>query len=164
MKPLNLLTLGGVALAVAVAGFLTTDAMVTRGLNPILISYLIPAILVLCAAGLLWAGWHVRRLKARKTTWMRPLTAMRVALAARAAATVASGCTGLGAGIALAALQRMDATTMAAAARDGLITAGGALILTVCAVIVERWCLIDSDGDGDGDTGLDRAGMDPVKG
>lgn len=150
MKPLSIIRLIVIAVVVGVIGNLVTLALVVEGMNPVLISFLIPALLTIFAVLLLWAGWHVRRFKERKTTWMTAIGAMRVAIAARACALVSAGVAGFAIGTSIAASTRLDASTMEMAARDGVVAAAGAVFLCVCGVIVERWCLVDTDDGTEG--------------
>ncbi len=153
MRPVSkrrLLVYGIVAaLVVGAAGLV----VVGFGGAPLQITPLLSVLLIVLAALLDWAGLHVKRLKAHQRTWATPLIAMRIAVAARASALVASVVVGALLGVLVASLSRVAAAQMASnALAAGLGVAAG---LTWCVIgyIVERWCIVDDDSEEGPDAG-----------
>ncbi len=147
MKPLSPLHLTLLAVLLAATGGLASVVAVGVGLGPVLITPLLALVYALLAGLLLWAGLAVRRLKAHKRTWMTPILAMRTAIAARACALVGAASVGTLAGIAAVGLTRLQAPAMSSSALGAGVSALAALALTIVAVLVERWCIVDSDDD-----------------
>lgn len=149
MRPVSIPLLGLLAVVAAGAGALLCAVVVGTGHGPVLVTPYLGAVLGAIAALVLWAGLAVRRMRARKRTWMTPILAMRTALFARTCTLVGSAGSGLLAGIAVVSAVQLRATASAAAALDAGLACLGAVLLTVVAVVVERWCVIDSGGDGE---------------
>lgn len=155
MKPLNLklvVAIGSCALALGALGAAVT---IRYGSSPLLVTPWISILFVVIGLWLLVGGRAVKRLKARKDTWVSAAGAAKIAVLARASAYVTSGSAGLLAGIALVSSTRLWAPAMAEGALTGLVGAATALFACICAVVVERWCISDSRDD-EGDRGLGR--------
>ena len=150
MMPLSkawLLLMG--ALSALVSGAIGL-MIVASGGSPILVTPMLALLQGLLAVFLLWAGVHVKRFIAHKSTWVNSLNAMRIALGARASAIVASLLVGALLGILVTTLSRIGAPEMM---RNALACAFGiaaGLLWCVIAVVVERWCIIDEDDHEDG--------------
>lgn len=148
MKPLNrtlVVSVGIVALAV---GSLASALMVRFAGRPIMVTPVLSLLFVVIGVWLLVGGGGVRRLTARRETWVTPVGAARIAVLARSSAYVMSGCGGFLAGVAAVAFTRLWAPAMAFSAWSSLAGAVGAVFACVCAVVVERWC-IDSNSSGE---------------
>lgn len=149
MTPVSKLFLSLVAL---VSFFLLAGGTIVGmsvGGSPLQITPLLGVVFVFLAALILWAGGHVLRYRKKKRTWVDSLTALRIAVAARACALVASFFTGALAGIMAASLTRVFAAAMAANALAAGLSAIAACVWCICGVIVERWCTIDPDDPDD---------------
>lgn len=134
---------GATALVVGAAGLL----LLGFGGAPPIITPMLPILLLVLAGLLVWAGTGVRRFTARKRTWVTPLAAMRIAVAARASALVASILAGALLGILVTSLARLGAPQMAANALASGLAALAALAWCAAGLLVERWCIVDGDGD-----------------
>lgn len=150
MRPLSKggLLLMGALTAALVAGL--SLMILASGGSPVLVTPMLAILQLVLAALLLWAGLHVKRFIARKRTWVTPLSAMRIALSARASAIVASLLVGALLGILLASLSRIGAPEMTRNILASGFGAAAGLAWGAVAVIVERWCLIDEDDREDG--------------
>ena len=112
MMPLSkawLLLMG--ALSALVSGAIGL-MIVASGGSPILVTPMLALLQGLLAVFLLWAGVHVKRFIAHKSTWVNSMHAMRIALGARASAIVASLLVGALLGILVATLSRIGAPEM----------------------------------------------------
>ena len=98
--------------------------------------------LLAIAAGLLWYGWRVRRLRRGRAESLSRLAALRVA--AGAAAGLRSGALLAGAGGLLTICSALGSTsfTRESARAWGILTAA-ALVLAVVGWIVDTWCRIE---------------------
>lgn len=150
MRPLSKggLLLMGALTAVLVAGLSLMS--VASGASPVIVTPMLTILQLLLAALLLWAGLHVKRFIARTRTWVTPLSAMRIALSARASAIVASLLVGALLGILVASLSRIGAPEMMRNVLASAFGAAAGLAWGVIALIVERWCLVDEDDREDG--------------
>ncbi len=149
MKPLNIglvAAVGGVALAL---GALTLAVSVRYGSAQLVVTPWISLLFVAIGVWLLVGGRGVRRLKARKETWVTAPGAARIAALARATSYVASGSSGFLLGTAVVAFTRLWAPAMATAAWTGLAGGLTALFACISACVVERWCIDTSSDDQD---------------
>ncbi|MBB6334011.1 DUF3180 domain-containing protein [Schaalia hyovaginalis] len=147
MTPISRLRLLGLGVGAAVLTGAASLALVSSGGSPLLIAPLLAPLFAVFGLVLGWAGLHVRRFKDRKRTWVTPLAAMRIAIAARASGYVASAAAGVLAGVLVASLGRIEAPLMASNALAAGFACAGALWWCVVAVVVERWCIADIDDD-----------------
>ena len=141
-RRLALFSISAAALVAAI-GFIA----LAFGGSPLLITPLLALLLLALAGLLLWAGLHVRRYKAGKRTWVTPLHAMRIAVAARASALVSSLVLGALLGILATSLARVTASSMAANALASGLALVAALAWCASALVVERWCLADGEDE-----------------
>ncbi|WP_043534380.1 DUF3180 family protein [Actinomyces polynesiensis] len=151
MRPLSVLHLVAGALVSAFLAALGSAVSVGIGHGPALVTPYLAIVYGVLAVALFWAGRAVVRLREHKRTWMTPLKAVRTAVAARASAWTGALSVGVLGGIAAVGSTRLEAAAMSSSATGAGISALAAVVLTVTAVVVERWCTIDTDGhDGDG--------------
>ncbi|QWW19862.1 DUF3180 domain-containing protein [Schaalia sp. 19OD2882] len=164
MKPVAPVLLVVIAVVTGATSGLATAVVLSSGGTPTPPTPFMSVLFVMFALVLVWLGLHVKRLRAHKETWMRPLGAARVAALARASAWVGSLMTGALGGLAAVCLTRMQAQMLVHAALWAGLAAVSALGWGVCAVIVERWCIVDtSDPDSDDERGLfDDASTSPA--
>lgn len=162
MGPVPLLGVLAVFVASGGGGALLSAILVGTGHGPLLITPYLAIVFVGFATVLLWSGIGVRRLRAHKPTSMTPLRAMRTAMFAQAAAWGGALFSGLLAGIVAVALTRADAPAMSQAVLGAAIAGTGALAMTVLALVVERWCLLDGDDHEDEDRGHGRGASSPA--
>ena len=148
MKPLNLLLVASIGVVTLALGALTSALLVRAGAHPFVVTPLISLFFVLIAIWLLVGGRAVRRLRARRDTWVTPIGAARIAVLSRATAYVTSGCGGFLAGVAIVGFTRLWAPATALSAWSGLVGAITALLACGAAILVERWCR-DSGSDDD---------------
>ena len=147
MKPLSILLLIAEAAAASALAAAVTAFAIRMGQGPWIVHPILSLVFVAAAGILVWLGLQVRRFRARKTTWIDAVAALRIAMFARASA-VAGALTGsIMAGMSLAFLTRWEAQTSVYAAICGLICALGAFLWAIAGVIVERWCVIDPKDD-----------------
>lgn len=161
MKPLSvavLLLMGGVCAAFAACAIALLIAM---GGGPFLLSPFLPLTFLLLAGLTLWAGIHVKRLRAHQVTWMTPMGALKVAMMARASSVVGAVFAGALLGVAGVALTRMEAEAMVAMACVAAISAAAASLWCVVAGLVERWCVVDPHDDEEGQ-GIEGRGTRPL--
>lgn len=149
MRPLSVLHLVLAALVVAAVAALASVVSVGMGHGPALVTPYLALVYAVLAVLLHGAGRAVLRMRDHRHTWMTPLMAMRTAVAARACAWVGAASLGVLTGIALVGATRLEAPAMSSSATGAGISALAALVLTVVAVVVERWCTIDTDGSGE---------------
>lgn len=149
MKPLSPLHLVTAALLSAALAALGSFISVGLGHGPALVTPYLAIVFALLSVLLFAAGRAVLRLRDHRRTWMTPLLAMRTAVAARAAAWVGALSVGVLAGIAAVGSTRLQAPAMSSSATGAGISALAALVLVVTAVVVERWCTIDTDDSGE---------------
>lgn len=149
MKPVSVAHLIVIAVVSAVCGAVVNSLLIQRGLSPLLVSYFLAILYLLISALLSYYGVLVRRWRARKSDRIDALTAARVAVTARSCAYVGSGSVGIFVGILLPCLARIDAPAMQMCVTRSLVAAVAALVLTVIALIVERWCVVDMSDDDD---------------
>lgn len=142
------------ALAAMVSAFL-----VSSGHSPFLVTPWMALVFLGFAAYLLAAGLQVRKYKRGERTNLTALGAARTAMLARTCAILGSVFCGLLVGVALIGLMRLWAPATAASAVGAGVAAAGALVMAVIAVVVERWCLDQSD-----DKDQDASRKDPKSG
>lgn len=148
MKPLGPVLLGLCALFVAFLSAAVHSLLLALGYSPPEPPAFLALLFLLLASCLLWLGVHVRRLRAHEETWMRPMVAARVAAFARASAFVSTLMCGTYAGLTAVCLLRAEADLLKSVALWAGATALAAFLWWVCALLVERWCIVDgSDGD-----------------
>ncbi|MGO3797638.1 MAG: DUF3180 family protein [Pauljensenia sp.] len=149
MKPLSVVHLVVAAVLSAALSALGSLVSVGLGHGPALVTPYLAIVHAVLAILLFASGRAVLRMREHKHTWMTPILAMRTAVAARAAAWVGSLSVGILGGIAAVGATRMEASSMSSSATGAGISAVAAVVLTVTAVVVERWCTIDTDGSGE---------------
>ncbi len=147
MKPLSLWLVTGVFVAFVAVGSLVSALAVSSGGNPLFVTPWLAGLFLLVGIWLLLAGRGVRRLKRREKTWVTPIIAGHTAIFARSSAPVIAAFAGFLMGVALVGFSRMWAPAMAFAAWSALASAAGAVFATFCAVVVEHWCIDDSDDE-----------------
>ena len=147
MTPVSLRSLAIIGALSCGIGALGASILLGSGRGPVLVTPLLALVFIVIAVGLLIAGLAVRRMRDHKQTWMTPIMAMRTALFARACALVGSGAAGLLAGVVVSAVSRTHVSAMLSSAVGAGAGALAGVVLVVIAVIVERWCVIDSDDD-----------------
>lgn len=136
------------------------EAFRALGTLPPLQPRLVGVLPLVLAAGLIWAGLRLRRIRAGRPTSLTLIGAARVALLAKASSLV--GAALAGAYLALA-LEHGLAPNSPLADSQTLAAGGGAIgfaILTVTAAVVEYWCRIDPPEDDDPEGGP--RGSDPT--
>ncbi|WP_312350111.1 DUF3180 family protein [Actinomyces sp.] len=146
MRPLSVLHL--VVAAVLSAALAALGSLVSVGLGhgPALVTPYLAIVHAVLALLLFAAGRAVLRMREHRRTWMTPILALRTAVAARAAAWVGALSVGVLGGIAAVGSTRLEAAAMSSSATGAGISALASVVLTVTAVVVERWCTIDTDG------------------
>lgn len=145
MKPLALFPLVGYGLVGLVFAAGVSVVLLTLGYPPFLVSPLGGIASLVLALALLISGNGVRRLREGKSTRMTPIWAFRIALLARASATVNAVLVGCWIGVAVALVPWVEAVGARNAALWAAFAALCALIWAAAGIIVERWCQIDSD-------------------
>lgn len=145
MKALSWTRLLWVAAAGMICGSLLAFVTLRLGGTPPLMTPWLGLLFVIIAVGLWQSGRAVRKLKQNKETRMTPIHAARVALFARSGAATGSLFAGFLIGIGLVGLSRLWAPSVAASAIGAGIGAVGAIILCLVSMLVEGWCIDDSD-------------------
>ncbi|PID98186.1 MAG: hypothetical protein CSA82_00875 [Actinobacteria bacterium] len=149
MRPLSVLHLVLLAGVGMLAAVIFTVFSVKLGSTPFLATPYLFALAFACSALLFWAGRGVRRLRDGTPTRMTPILALKVAFIARASALVSATIVGLLAGVVAVSVTRLEAPAMVSAAITDSFVAVGFLVWCVVALIVERWCVVDSDDEGE---------------
>ena len=106
-----------------------------------------PLVILVLVMALLWWGWQIRRMKARKTTYIDAPMASRVAVFAVASAHSGALLTGVF-GV-MSALYWMDFASHYMLVQTivlGLM-ALTSFALSAVGIVVERWCRISGDDD-----------------
>ena len=147
MNPVSLPRLIGYAIiALLLVGVIGMGVVIMGG-TPLEVTPMIMVLELFLALMLIWSGIHVKRYLAHRKTWVNALNALRIAVAARASAYVSSIVTGTLIALMLISMARIGAPAMVANAVISGLSAVAGIIWCVCAVIVERWCVIDADDD-----------------
>lgn len=153
MKPLAIWVVATSAAVLVPIGALVSSILVFSGSHPLIITPWISVLFTLIGVLLLWAGRGVKRLKRRESTWVTPIMAARIAIFSRSSAPVIAGFGGFLLGVALVGFTRLWAPIAAASAWTALAGFLAATFGAVSAVVVERWCIDDTDEDEDGNRG-----------
>lgn len=135
-----------IALAV-VAGvtfFVLFSLWVSSGASPIGIPGLLFLVPVAIGVAVAWQGWLVRGYKLARRP-MDPIHAARIWVLAQATSRAGALMTGGAGGIALAYWWTGPTSFLTAQAVNAGLAAGGSLVMTVLALVAERWCMIDDD-------------------
>ena len=154
MRELSILNLTLVAVASAAVGAVFTYAVRLRAGSYLLITPFM-AILFVSVAVMLWYwGRKVGAYKENRS-YLDVSSAVNVAYLAYSAAWTGAICGGGLAGSILPMLPTLESAFAQEAAWRAGITALAALVMTVVAVIVERWCRRGDDEDGARRDGLE---------
>lgn len=151
MKPTRWFTLFAIMAAAILFAFLIDRTVAAFGAIPFQVNWFFPALPLIIALVVIIAGRAVKALRSREETWITPLGAARVAIFSQAASRVGAGLTGFAAGHALYAWMSGNVPLWREQLWQSAAAALGWLVLTVCAVMVERWCTIESSDDDDDD-------------
>lgn len=147
MTPVSRIWLLLLGLSTAILTGVLSFLALARGGVPLLATPFLVPLFAIFAVTLWWAGLHVRRYKERKPTWVTALSAMRIAVAARASAYVSAASAGVLLGVLAASLTRIAAPFMVTNSLSASFGCVAALFWCVLAVVVERWCIADGDDD-----------------
>ncbi len=158
MKPLSGVVLMLLGTAGLIVGAALSFVMLRLAYAPPMITPWLALLFLLIAVAVLAGGRGVRKLKRRQETRVTYLDAARIALFARSAALNGAVFSGFFGGILLVSLFRTWAPATVTAAWGSGAALVGAGVLTVTALIVERWCIDDEDEDGKGGTPGGRSG------
>lgn len=155
MNPLSLRALGVVAAVAGAIGFLLHYSLKVRALTYIAPTPFLGLLFLLIAWGLWFYGRKVVALKDGNREAISVTTATNVAVFAYASAWIGAGFTGLLTGLVIPMLSDLESSFVESAVTGALLAGLGALILTVVAVIVERWCHVDEDDESPKSRGLE---------
>lgn len=154
MRSLSLVNLTVVGLVSAAAGALITYAARLRAGSYLLVTPFM-AILFISVAVMLWYWGRKVVAYKEKRSYMDISSAVNVAYLAYSTAWTGAICGGGLAGSILPMLPTLESTFAQEAAWRAGITALAALVMTIVAVIVERWCRRDENEDGAWREGLE---------
>ncbi|MCD4557669.1 DUF3180 family protein [Schaalia sp. lx-100] len=149
MKPVKVSLLALIVAVATVCGAVVVLGVIRLGGSPFQPTFFLAIFFAVLSGLLLYLGFHIRRLRARKPTWMRPIAAARSAALARATTYVSCSTAGVFFGMAAIMLARMDSDYMRYCGIVALVVGISALVCAVCAGIVERWCVVDTDDDSE---------------
>jgi len=158
MRRTSVVVLLLVALAAGAAGFLVDHALTVAGRATFTPVLALPILLVLLGAAVLALAWPVRSSMRRRGEARRrvdPFRAFRIAMLARASSLLGAMIAGFAVGLAAYLLTRPVAPPLGSITAV-IVTLGGALVLTVAALIAEHFCTLPEDGgphDTDGPHG-----------
>lgn len=146
MQRLKLATLFQVTVAVFVLALAVLLAADRIGVLPPPVLWLTAVPLVITGVVTLGVGRQVRRREGKRQ--LTGVAAARVVALAFAAAYLGSGLLGYFLAHLVAALPNLTAPYPREQAISATICAAAAVFLVVCALVVERWCLLDDDDQG----------------
>lgn len=139
-RPLVLL---GLALGVGVVTAAVFGGMLNRGLSLPVGGYDFGlASVVICGfAG--WLGWHVKRFKSCKKTWITAVGASRVAALALALSHVGAILGGFFGGQTVNLLLHLTNEALEALLGAKIMALGGAVLMVITGILVEKICTIN---------------------
>jgi Preprotein translocase subunit Sec62 len=147
MTPVSWPFVVAVAVVALLCGFFVSGGLVITGHSPLIITPWMGVLFLVIAVVLFAGGIGVKHLKSGRRTNTTALQAARVAAFARSCLLCGAGFSGFLAGVAGIGLFRLWASAMQQSAIYGGIAFLGAIIMTIVAVIVERWCIDDGTQD-----------------
>lgn len=151
MKPTRWFTLVGIGAIAILCAFFIDRTVAAFGAIPFQVNWFFPALPLIIALVVIIAGRAVKALRSREDTWITPVGAARVAIFSQAASRVGAGLTGFAAGHALYAWMAGNVPLWREQLWQSAAAGVGWLCLTICAVVVERWCTIEAGEDDDDD-------------
>lgn len=150
MKPLSLWTLALVAALSGALGALISAMLMQSGQSLLVVTPWLSVLFVVVAIWILVLGIGVRRLRRKERTWVSSVGAGRTALFARSSAPVLAGLAGFLLGVAAVGFGRWWAPAVLYSAWFALAAGLTGTLACICAVMVERWCIDDSEDGKDG--------------
>ncbi|MDO5048613.1 MAG: DUF3180 family protein [Actinomycetaceae bacterium] len=149
MKPLSL-----PSLLIPAVIFGAVGAVLLLAFPTIMFTPFTGILFVAVAGALLYFGRKVVALKKDEETNLTATGAMNVAMFAYSSAWVSAAAIGFFAGAILSMVRNFHADYVQTSALGAVLSASGAIVLLVVAVLVERWCQIDDDDEQPPSKGL----------
>jgi H+/Cl- antiporter ClcA len=134
----------------ALAGWLITRIVVSRGATPLAVPWTVGLVCLIASATALVLAWSVRQYKRGNRPSLSGLNAARIAVFSQACAYAGAAVAGAYGGYAIALLDTWEHAPRRETAVSAMIAALAGLILLVAGVIAEHWCRTDRrDDDAD---------------
>lgn len=139
-RPLVLL---GLSLGVGVVTVAVFGGMLNRGLSLPVGGYDFGLVSVVVCGFTGWLGWHVKRFKSRKKTWITAVGASRVAALALALSHVGAVLGGFFGGQMANLLFHLTNESLVALLGAKIVALLGAVLMVLTGILVEKICTID---------------------
>ncbi|MFZ6992725.1 DUF3180 domain-containing protein [Curtobacterium sp. RRHDQ66] len=149
MKPTRASTLISVAVVALVAGFALDAALASRQAPTLILSSPLGLTLAFIGIALVIMAVPVRRhVKGGAERRVDPLYATRVVVLAKASSIIGALLGAFGLGL-IAYLLTRSVTPSLGSTLPNAVAVGGGIVLTVCALVAERMCIVPPDDDRD---------------
>lgn len=143
-RPISLLLIGLLSLA---AGFVLDQILTAAGRPTFTPIAALPILLIILGAVCFAFAWPIRQYLRGKGPRVDPFQALRTVVLAKASALLGSAGIGFGAGLAIFLATRPEPPVGSLLA--ALAVSGSGVVLTVLALLSERYCTLPKDDDDD---------------
>lgn len=141
-------TLLALAAVVAAVTWIVLDVLVDNGTAPPQVPWLVAAVEVVIAGVVLAMGWAVRQFLRGKRPGLDPIRAARTAVLAKASCYTGALLAGWYGGQALALVTDLAVPGNGGRAAAAAVATGGAVVLAVVGLVVERFCRVPPPDEG----------------
>lgn len=145
LTPTPILTLVALGVVAGVTVFVLVSLLIRSGVSPISVHFLLFLAPLLIGVAVAWQAWLVRAYKLGRRA-MDPIYAARIWVLTQATSRAGALMAGGAGGIAVAYWLGGPTSFLTEHAINAALAAVGSLIMTVLAVVGERWCMVDDDG------------------
>ncbi|WP_144765006.1 DUF3180 domain-containing protein [Curtobacterium sp. 9128] len=153
MKPTRASTLISVAVVAAVGGFALDAALASRQSPTLILGAPLGLTLAFIGIALVVMAVPVRRhVKGKADRRVDPLYATRVVVLAKASSIIGALLGGFALGLIVYLLTRSVVPSLGSTLPNA-VAVGGGIVLTVCALVAERMCIVPPDDDRDDQQG-----------
>lgn len=136
-----------------VASFILTLAAIVTvmrlGATPIAFHPVNTCVIAIISIQLIVLGRSVKKLKAKKPTWLTHSQAGYVPVLAQACAYFGAIVIGITAAMIVAALPRHESYAMLSYVLSAVAGLCSAVFMLISGLVVEQWCIVDDDDDDD---------------
>jgi hypothetical protein len=141
-------TLLALAAGVAAVTWIALDALADRGTSTPSVPWLVAAVEVVIAGVVLSMGWAVRQFLRGKRPGLDPIRAARTAVLAKASCYTGALLAGWYGGQALSLVTDLGVPGNGGRAGAAAVATGGAVVLAVVGLVVERFCRVPPPDEG----------------